>query len=664
MVDGFKVFADAVRAQFKAMSAENLYVVDMDRDAIWDTYLAAFPEGSNPIFRVRTEHDCSCCRHFIRGVGHVVAIQNGALTSVWDPNGLPAHYQAVADAMSAYVKSLPIRDVFLTPFPSFGTEKNFDDKSETPLVWNHFSATVPKENVSAMAVEKMSEKRTTYQVLKRGMEEVTTEALQTVTDLIAENAIYRGSEHKVAVQSFFDLHKRYRLLDANVRDLWLWQHIGFPVARLRNTVIGTLLVDLSEGMDLEAAVKAYEKKVAPENYKRPTALISKKMVEEAVKALDEMGYTDAIQRRHARFSDVSVNSVLFVDNTVKGKMKDGVTDLLMAEVKPAKFDADKATKISVDDFMTKVLPKTTGLQVYVENRHAGNFASLTAPQIEGVPSMFKWDNNFAWSYDGNVADSTIKDKVKKAGGLVEGVDLRVSLAWHNYDDLDLHCYGPKEHLYFGNKNGVLDVDMNAGSGTSREPVENMRWRRMPPDGTYKFVVHQYNRRESVNIGFEAEIETPAGVVSVAYDKGMPRDAAITIAVVEVKKGVATVTAGKDVSSGFTPVDKWGIKTLQLTKVNSVVLSPNHWDDNAVGNKHWFFILDGCLNPEPVRGIYNEFLNAKLDKHRKVFEVLGDKTKCPSSPDQMSGLGFSSTKKETVTVLATGPGLNQAYTISF
>ena len=117
-------------------------------------------------------------------------------------------------------------------------------------------------------------------------------------------------------------------------------------------------------------------------------------------------------------------------------------------------------------------------------------------------------------------------------------------------------------------------------------------------------------------------------------------------------------------SGAASQERWGLKTLDLVRVNSVVLSPNHWDGQAVGNKHWFFILEGCKNPLPARGIYNEFLHGSLERHRKVFEVLGDKTKCPVADDQLSGVGFSSTRKDKVTVVAMGPKLNKPYTIVF
>ena len=96
-------------------------------------------------------------------------------------------------------------------------------------------------------------------------------------------------------------------------------------------------------------------------------------------------------------------------------------------------------------------------------------------------------------------------------------------------------------------------------------------------------------------------------------------------------------------------EKWGLRTEQYVKVNVVTLSPNFWGDNAVGNRHVFFILDGARNDEDTRGFYNEFLHSRLNDHRKVFEVIGDKTKCRPTEGQLSGLGFSSTKRETFVV---------------
>lgn len=666
VAENFDVFAKAIRARFTEMAQEQLFVVDSNRDYIWECYLASFPHGTNKLFRKRTEFDCSCCRAFIRGVGNLVAIQNGAITSIWDLNGLPSTFQTVADGMAAYIKSLPIRDVFLVKQGKQGTPVSHELSEGHTLTWNHFAVTAPSKFVASDVATKQGDARTTQQVLLRGLTELSPKAVATVADLIASNALYRGAEHSRTVLEFMRLQGRVLSSDPNTRELLAWTMIDNPVARFRNTVIGTLVQDLSDGVDLERAVKSFETKVAPTNYKRPTALITKRMVDEAMKTIEELGLEPALHRRHAQLSDVSVNSVLFVDNSVRGKLKGGIQDKLMQEVKPSPFDPKKATAISIDGFVANVLPKCTSVSLYLDNGLAGNFVSLTAPTKADSGKLFRWGNDFAWSYEGNLTDS-IKERVKRAGGKVEGVSMRVSLSWFNTDDLDLHVVEPNgNHIYFGNRDDKLDVDMNVGGGALvRDAVENVCWVNKPQAGAYQVYVRNFTKRESVDVGFEIEIEDKLGLRSLSFAKATPQQTNQQVARILVKNGeIDQIQAAPGMVMGGTSREVWGVKTLDLVRVNSIVLSPNYWDDNEVGNKHWFFILEGCHNPLPTRGIYNEFLSSKLEKHRKVFEVLGDKTKCPVEQEQMSGLGFSSTKKDKVTVVAMGPNLNRTYTIVF
>ena len=89
---------------------------------------------------------------------------------------------------------------------------------------------------------------------------------------------------------------------------------------------------------------------------------------------------------------------------------------------------------------------------------------------------------------------------------------------------------------------------------------------------------------------------------------------------------------------------WGVPTQTFHKVRVVMLSPNHWDGIATGNKHYIFALDGCRNEGKARGFFNEFLNEGLTPHRKVLEVVGSKMRTEESEHQLSGLGFSSTQR--------------------
>src|SRR5208283_1041577 len=121
--------------------------------------------------------------------------------------------------------------------------------------------------------------------------------------------------------------------------------------------------------DLEEAVRKYEAKVAPQNYKRPTSLISKAQVEQAMKTIQELGLESALERRHARYADVPITSVLFVDNAVRAQMKGGIESLLMAEVKVRVTDARTriAPEISIDEFVLNVLPTTQTVQLRLDN---------------------------------------------------------------------------------------------------------------------------------------------------------------------------------------------------------------------------------------------------------------------------------------------------------
>lgn len=258
-----------------------LFTVDVD---LWPHYLAAFPEGTNPIFKTNTEHDCSCCRHFVRNIGNVVALIDGKVHSVWDiPNHDPT-YDVVAACLRSLVQQAPILSVYGASerFHRFGAGRNFDPANGRN--WHHFHAAAPRKHWRTPT--NISDLNTTYTVLKRGLEELNIlENLETVHDLITGNNLYRGQEHLAAVRGFHQMVRDYRASDD--KSQYIWTHLSSPHARFRNTVIGTLVVDLCDGVDLERAVASFESKVAPANYKRPKSLITPKMIDAALETLDD-----------------------------------------------------------------------------------------------------------------------------------------------------------------------------------------------------------------------------------------------------------------------------------------------------------------------------------------------------------------------------------------
>ena len=82
----FVEMRDKLIGHFNEMTkdAQKLFEVNLDKDKMWDLYLDSFPAGTNKIFRERREHDCTCCKQFIRNIGNMVVIQDKKIKTIWD----------------------------------------------------------------------------------------------------------------------------------------------------------------------------------------------------------------------------------------------------------------------------------------------------------------------------------------------------------------------------------------------------------------------------------------------------------------------------------------------------------------------------------------------------------------------------------------------------
>jgi hypothetical protein len=666
-------FIKKVKTRFEHLNKKGkLYRVQTEKNDVWDKYLASFPEGTNPLYKERTEHDCNVCRNFIRDVGNVVALKDGKIYTLWDVD-VSNEYEVVAKALDEFIKSKLIDVPFAHALRQVGNETTRQLLEDGSIKkWNHFHATIPGEYVRQDIGAYQGDAKTNAGLFQRGLENINREAIDIVLELINQDSLYRGEEKKAVVVEFSKLKTKYdKLKSEKDKNIFIWENINSFASKIKNDVIGSLLLDISEGYDLDDAVKSFESKVAPLNYKRPKAIVTQGMIDQAMKTIESLNIEDSLKRRFAVAEDLSINDVIFSDAVTSVLMKDSLRSILQKEVKSSNKDYSKVDEISIEDFIKDIIPKTSKLEVMVEGKMQSNLMSLTAPAIPNAPRILKWDNNFAWSYNGDITDS-IKERVKQAGGSVEGV-MRTSLSWFNFDDLDIHLEEPGGYvIYYGNRGstsscgGKLDVDMNAGGGYTREAVENIIYSNKPKRvGWYKVKVHNFSKRETTNEGFVVQVEFNGTVKEYSYRHSVKHDERITVVDLYWDGNtVSEIKVGKDIEGVGISKEIWGINTEQFHKVNILTLSPNHWEgEKGVGNKHYFFILDKCQNPESTRGFYNEFLSSDLEKHKKVFEVLGSKLRCQHTEKQLSGLGFSSTKRDSVLCKVSG-NFNRTLRIQF
>lgn len=655
----FLALKEQVRDEFKKMTANGpLFRVDIDSNALIEAYLDNLPSEE------RQYHNCNCCKSFLRHYGNIVSIDNEYnICTLWNFPARSTYSKSVAKIHELVVNAA-INAPFMSSFQALGTDYNFElIDSDTTIKWDHFNLKLPAQyimrGVSATYASWVSNKCGTATVAKRSLIELTTEAARIIIDLVNQNSLYRGAEFKPQVERFLVYKLKFDTLSTDKqRDAFAWKHAD-DIGKVRNTAIGTLLIALSEGADITASVNAFERVVAPMNYQRPTAIVTTTMLANAEKTLNDLGIANSLKRRFATKDDIHLSNLLFVDRGIKPNHMLNPFDILMEDMLVSSKSFEKQESVPIETFVSDILPTTSGIEVLLEGKHSGNFVSLIAPTDIDAPNIFSWNNPISWDYIGHMADS-IREKVKRAGGRIDG-ELRISLAWDNTDDLDLHVTEPnKNKIWFNQKisyasGGQLDVDMNV-SDVVRNPVENVifpiAYKML--NGIYTVQVNQYRKRESIDVGFNVEIECRGELWELRYDKAVQSNQTIDVAgfTYDGNRGITNLIS--HVSSTSKPVSKeiWGVKTQRWQKVPMIMWSPNFWA-NGHGNKHIFFIIEGAKNPDQARVFYNEMLKPELKAHNKVFELLGSRFHTEPSDNQLSGIGFSLTTRNELYVKVHG-----------
>lgn len=697
-----KNFNQKIQEKFAQMSLTGkLFRANLTGQQVWDIYLNAFAQEDNPVFRdpASSVHNCNYCNSFIRRYGNIVAVTpDFKLETMFDVEADP-EYANSARAISEAIRNASIDGVFFETFEelkalSYGpcsknntsfqlgvasnikrytqeeAEKFGVVKANEVRTFNHMhlqinAAFVDKSGKSVESL--MSGYRDAKQVFQRAMETIPLDTLRLVRDLVLQGSLLDGSTHVYKIDQIIPLKEEYDQLPAEQRDNWCWvKSYQLPFAKFRNELIGVLCTELAEGEDLNKACQAWNKRVDPANYMKATAPITKKQIEEAQLFVEQNGYVDSFSRRFATIDDIKVSEILH-SNVGNGALK---SVSIFDTVKPTTTSQNRnefegIESVPIDKFMVDILPHCSGIEAFLHNRLSGNLVSLTTAAQAGTKRLFKWDNDYSWTFNGNLAGkSQIKEAVKSAGGAIDGI-LRFSMIWNeggpDNSDLDAWCAQPDGYTIgyntgfrkdsgnrFSTLGGQLDVDNRYPGG--KLAVENIYFtnRSQLKDGTYRFWVNQYSAHNSQ--GFKAEIEVDGEQYTYVYDR--PVKGNVPVAEVTLLKGVFTVkhllpetqSASKEV---------YGLTTNRFHKVNLVCLSPNHWGTNQVGNKHYLFMLEGCKSPSAIRGFHNENLVPELAQHRKVLEVLGATNLIESTEGQLSGLGFNATVRDELIVRLQG-----------
>lgn len=637
---------------------------------ITSIYLNTLTElGVNRKFLKGVEYDCDCCNNTLGEIADILSLdKDDKLITMWDGyESLSCEYfKEVSKRIYTYLhgkvlelNSKQLNQDLLKEFSllnldesEIGRDYNWSIDKEQKFYHLHLKDTSKFKNTLS------SDKKLLHIVVFDTFNKLNIDSLNMVIEL-SDSELYRGKEFLPLLESFKEKYIKYLSLTTNFEKIiFLLNFVknNPNLVSFKNTSIGSLVMDLSEGLDFDKSVKSYTKKVDPENYQRRENLaISPVILNKFKKLLEEKGYS--LNSRHVQNINELPSKFLWKNNSVYEAIQYNKDDVLTSLVSSSKKSFKGLPEVNISEFIDNVLPTCNNLEAYLDSSD-NLFTMLTSDS----PSIFKWDNSFRIIYNNGLADAIHKKATEKGAYL--DATICVTLSWHNIDDLDLNCVEPNGNVIsFRNKmswytGGKLDIDMNAGSyNLSDNPVENIFHNditKLKP-GIYTYNVDQFRKNADKNFGFDIRVKVNDEIYVTSSNISPKSNNEIKVVEIEVDKNKNIslnylYNNEKLTSSSVKNGTMWNCKTNQFHKVDMLIKSPNSWDsEKVIGNLHYMFIINNMKNPDSVRPFLNEQLNYDFKEFARIIEKYGNENQVPYSENQVCGMGYSETSKKSLIV---------------
>src|SRR5690606_35615967 len=139
----------------------------------------------------------------------------GQLQTIWGVQDLPYPYSHVCAVLDAKVKNGLICRVFRSKERKVGVVSNVEllDGGATHR-WYHFHADIAQRHYARSVDETVGQFNTDMGVFQRALDELDSGAIDTVLELIDQNALYRGAAFAANVRQFRPLQLAYKGIDS------------------------------------------------------------------------------------------------------------------------------------------------------------------------------------------------------------------------------------------------------------------------------------------------------------------------------------------------------------------------------------------------------------------------------------------------------------------
>lgn len=342
----------------------------------------------------RQHYNCHCCRNFIERFGKIVVIMpDGSVESpLWSKTDVPEFFQKSVEAMRQAVINTKIDSVFVTEEKKWG--------NAVTGVWTHLHGTPPREVIHKdklkTSYQLASEHKENFGIINRGLAEYSKEAAVQAVRVLEADAVSNSEKVVEIAKWFLALHEAIEGKKGKIRSNLIWSaitRVPMSWSHIKNTMIGTLLDDITANMPYEVIAKRWAEKMHPLQYKRPTTL-NEGNIDAGNRIIEKLGATSALRRRYARLEDI-INWVWkpqpIVEDAGRDNYRGGAFDHLRETKKKIINDIVLPAKtVTWDHFQQNILPTANTIEYLTDGYRHGYFSLVTAVDPNAAPILM-WD---------------------------------------------------------------------------------------------------------------------------------------------------------------------------------------------------------------------------------------------------------------------------------
>lgn len=380
--DEFDIFAEEVRGVAEAWGTHHWYRSTIDPDELWEAYLSGFEDPE-----IRQQHNCHCCKSFIKKYGGLV-FTNGVETfsPLW-----PAYTDT-----KLYTESLSnINKLFDSnrcsiKYP-FTTKRKLLGANEDDAGWTHFwvkrNGAYTCEDPGKVA----GELATDHEMLVEYIRWVKLNTLTVASELLQGDSTFARSKHAAMVKWLLNTKICAEgMKGSQARRNYLWHSAmsapkGF--CHIKNTVVGVFIHDIESGESIHDARRRLNAAMHPLQYQRPQAAPTEGNIRAAEDLFRRMNLAPSLRRRYAHAGDIQE---WLWKPTEREAKEQGIFSHLSREHKKMELPKDSyINNVSWTVFARDVLPHTKSIRIRLQN--SMNFAGLVTAAVPDAPPLLHWD---------------------------------------------------------------------------------------------------------------------------------------------------------------------------------------------------------------------------------------------------------------------------------